>query len=81
MSRDIAAEMNPDMIFFDGLDEALIGVVERPGMHPVACYSYRKMVLSLVVGSDMSMEEAEEYLDHNTLCVNLGEHTPVVLWD
>lgn len=36
------AENNPDMLFCDGFDDAILGVIYRSGGNPVACYSIKK---------------------------------------
>jgi len=73
----------------DGFDDAILGVVEGwfpaekgPGasQHCVVCYDYRKCV-EILVAQDMSEEEAEEYLQYNTLGSYVGSMTPVFLFN
>jgi len=77
VTREELAEVsgNPDMLFCDGFDSALMGFVHRSGMTPVACYSVAKMVETLK--KDMTEEEAFEYLEFNVFGAYVGEFTPV----
>ena len=59
----------------DGLDEAIIGTVERFGMSPVLAYDYDK-VIELLMKDGTSEEEAIEWFDHNTLGSWVGDGTP-----
>jgi hypothetical protein len=75
--------MNEDTLMIDDLDDALIGVcmtwhgnmmVER------AIYSGELIVDRLVETSDMTEEEAIEYIDFNIIGAYVGETTPIVMW-
>ena len=59
----------------DGLDEAIIGTVERFGMSPVLAYDYDK-VIKLLTKDGMNEEEAIEWFDYHTLGAWVGEGTP-----
>lgn len=73
------AEMFPEIILWDGLDGALIGVAERCGMDPVAAYDYGECIRILRDQSDMSQEDAVEYFEFNVLGAYVGEKTPIVV--
>jgi hypothetical protein len=75
--------MNEDTLMIDDMDAALIGVcmtwhgnmlVER------AIYSGEIMVEMLVETSDMTEEEAIEYIDFNIIGAYVGETTPIIMW-
>lgn len=75
--------MNEDTLLIDDLDEALIGIcmtwhgdmmVER------AIYSGELIVERLVATSDMTEEEAIEYIDVNMVGAYVGESTPIIMW-
>jgi hypothetical protein len=75
--------MNDDTLFFDDLDEALIGVcmtwhgdmlVER------AIYSGEIIVERLVEANGMTEEEAIDFVDAKLVTEYAGESTPIVMW-
>jgi hypothetical protein len=75
--------MNDDTLFFDDLDEALIGVcmtwhgdmlVER------AIYSGEIIVERLVEANGMTEEEAIDFVDAKLVTEYVGESTPIVMW-
>lgn len=47
----------------------------------VVCYDYAKCVEILKAKSEMTEEEAEEFLNFNTLGAYVGETTPLFLHD
>lgn len=76
--RDTIVESYPDteFIFFDGFDEALLGVVERFNDHPVTLYDEEHCIEILVEDQGMEHEEALEYFDYNVKGAYLGKSTP-----
>lgn len=74
--RDHLADANPDALFCDGFDDALIGVAERFGMDPVALYD-RDKYLAILIEGGASEEEAEEFFSYNVIGAWAGEGTPV----
>jgi hypothetical protein len=71
--RENIAEINEELLIADGFDDAIIGVSED-GNHVV--YDSGKMVGILVERDGMTYEEAREFLEFNTFCAYVGEHTP-----
>jgi hypothetical protein len=75
--QDCIAEVNPDALYADGLEDAAIGyTLNTHGEHVVA-YDYDRCVEALVTRDGMSHEGAEEYLSFNTLCAYVGPHGPI----
>ncbi len=74
--RERLSEQNPDMVFMDGFDDALIGSCLSFDKVPVACYDV-EIILKLHIESGMSPEEAWEYFEYNQLGSYVGEGTPV----
>lgn len=74
--KEHVSEVNEEMLFADGFENALIGYVERFGQPPLALYDRRKCILILMVHDGMSGEEAENYFEFNTLGAWMGENTP-----
>ena len=76
--KEILAEENPEALLWDGFDAALIGVVRRACKPSLALYSASKCV-QVLCADGMDYDEAREYLDFNTFCAYMGEHTPCFL--
>jgi hypothetical protein len=70
------SETYPDLLKADGLDEAIIGVVERMGTQAI-CYDTDKVIEILM--RDMTEDEAWEYFQYNIAGAWVGEHTPFFL--
>lgn len=75
MSRDFISEVNEEMLFADGFDDALIGYVERFGQPPLALYD-REKCIGILMQEGMSHEEAEEFFEFNVIGAWMGENTP-----
>lgn len=67
------------MLLADGLEDAFVGVGRRCGQKDVAVYSIQKAIDVLVTRDGMSAEEAEEYLEFNSIGAWMGDETPVWL--
>jgi hypothetical protein len=74
--REQIAETDPDILFMDGHDDALIGIAMRFGMNEVACYDYDKVIAGLRKGG-MTDEEAQEWFEFNQIGSWVGDYTPV----
>lgn len=73
-----------DVVLFDGMEDAFIGVAERfveGGHRHFAVYSYRKMVDILTLEPGTTSEDAVEYLEFNTVGLYAGPGTPAILRD
>ena len=73
----IAAEINEDMLFADGFDDALVGYVERSGSPSIACYDKYKCID--ILAEDMTHDDAIEYFYFNVVGSYVGENTPCFL--
>jgi hypothetical protein len=66
-------------IILDGLDDAIIGIVEEFGNGPRILYS-KSIILNILCERDlMTMGEAEEFFDYNIIGLYAGEQNPVFL--
>jgi hypothetical protein len=64
-------------VLLDGLDEAIIGIVEDFGNGPRILYC-KSTILQILQQRDlMTEQEAEEYYDYNILGLYAGEQNPV----
>jgi len=71
-----AIEDYPELVQADGLEEAIVGVINRLGTQAL-CYDLDKVINILM--RDMSKEEAWEYFYYNIEGCYVGENTPVYL--
>jgi hypothetical protein len=74
--KEHIAELNPDALFADGFDEALIGYVERCGTEAIAVYDEHVCVSILMQRDGMECTEAQEFFDFNVKGSYVGENTP-----
>jgi hypothetical protein len=63
-----------DVLFADGLDEAIIGFAENEWK---VVYSKQKCVDYLHEVEGMDLEDAIEFLDYNTFSAYVGSNTPI----
>jgi hypothetical protein len=77
MMMDIS-DLNPEALFADGFEDALVGYVEQFNK-VLAAYSRERCVDILMKRDDMDWDEAEEFFTHNVLGSYVGENTPVFL--
>ena len=77
--RELLSEENPDALFADGLDDALVGVARRCGQPTLAVYDYEKCVEVFMSREGMSYEDAIEWMEFNVVGAWLGEGTPIWL--
>jgi len=72
------SELNPEALTADGFDDALVGIVYRKCMEPIALYDRAKCI-SILMKQGMSRELAEEYFCFNVDDAWVGEGTPAFL--
>ena len=79
IDNDDINEFAEGAIILDGLDDAIIGIVEEFGNGPRILYS-RDRILSILCERDgMSIEEANEFYSYNIIGLYAGEQNPVFL--
>ena len=54
-------DANPEAVFFDGLDDAIIGMAYRYNDDPLVAYSQERIIE--ILSRDMEHEDAVEYFD------------------
>tara|TARA_R110000744_G_scaffold99727_1_gene192390 strand:- start:2 stop:259 length:258 start_codon:yes stop_codon:yes gene_type:complete len=72
--REQIVDLNPDALFADGLDDALIGY-DSNGF--CAVYDYTNCVD--ILQKDMTPEEAHEYMEFNVISAFVGDFTPMFI--
>ena len=70
------AEVNPDALFADGFEGALIGYVQQFSKPPLALYDHKKCIEILVKRDGMDFDEAHEFFSFNVQGSWVGENTP-----
>ena len=77
MSIEQLAELNPEALTPDGLEDAYIGYTVNQHHAHVAVYSVEKCIDILMTRDGMSWHDADEYLSFNTLGAFVGENGPL----
>jgi hypothetical protein len=72
-------EIAEGAILLDGLDDAILGIVEEFGNGPRILYSKNKILNILSERDGMTWSEAEEFYDYNILGLYAGEQNPIFL--
>lgn len=75
--RDEISELDPEALYMDGFDDAIIGIATRCGQPLLVVYSYDKCIE--VLAKDMTEQEAEEYMSFNVEGAWVGERTPIIV--
>jgi len=70
-------ETYEELMFADGFDEAIVGVVECCGSPTVVCYDVSRCIKLLT--DQMSYEDAVEYFHFNVAGAYMGPLTPMWL--
>jgi hypothetical protein len=77
-TEEINVEYGP--MYCKGFDDCIMGEAIVHG-NDVVVYSMKKMIQTLMKNDGMSLEEAEEFLIHNTWYAYMGIFTPVYFDD
>lgn len=82
----------PEVILFEGLDDAILGLVAVKGRTPIVVYDREQVIAHFIadaepndgLAADEARQQAEEYVDFNVTDAYCGEGTPGFLtrpWD
>jgi hypothetical protein len=74
-----AEEHEVTLVFFDGFDDAIVGVTYRHGMEPVVLYDRARCIGILTERDGMDPDEAEDFFGVNTEGTWVGAETPAFL--
>lgn len=77
IDREALAEIAPEILLADGLEDAFMGVTINTHHAHVAVYDYDKCVETLMRRDGMTYEEADEFLEFNTVCAYVGPFSPL----
>ena len=67
------------LVFYDGLDDAFLGICEQYTGPPIALYDRTAAIEILAEGLEGDIEGAEEYFEFNVAGAFVGEQTPAFL--
>jgi len=76
--KEVFCEIDPDLMFVDGFEDAIVGVAERCSTPPVVVYD-REKCLEILVAGGLTYEEAVEYFEFNVAGAWFGDRTPFFL--
>ena len=76
--EEIMPDRNPDALFMDGLDDAIIGIGQQFTHDPVVVYDERR-IIEVLRSWGMEEQEAEEYFSFNIQGSWVGENTPIII--
>lgn len=79
--EDLLEGWNDKALFFDGLDEAIVGMATQFRNAPLVIYSRSSILFILRVRDGMTYEDAEEYMSFNIEGSWMGPNTPLILVD
>jgi hypothetical protein len=75
---ELIGDEGQTLLFANGHDDAIIGIVERDGI-PLVVYDTAKIIKLLRTRDRMSRDEAEEFFEYNVAGTWMGEQTPLFL--
>ncbi len=92
LAEELLADSNPEALFMDGFDDAIIGIAERPNLGPIVAYDEAKIIeiltnqmepdLDDLDGRDeieVKLEMALDYYGYNVKSAWMGESTPIII--
>ena len=72
-----AIEGDDNLLWADGLLNAVIGIATRADGMRVVCYSIEKIIEVFMKRDGMTEEEAYEFYEFNVACAWVGDKTPI----
>ena len=76
--EDLYSDDEPEILFADGYDEAILGTT-WDGERTRVGYKVEEMLNILMERDEMTYDEASEYFDFNIAGSNMGVYTPLYL--
>ncbi len=76
--REQLEEVSPEIVLFDGLEDAFLGVCRRFNQEPIAIYDYYRCI-EIRMKDGGTYEDASEFHEFNTMGAWVGDHTPAFL--
>ena len=73
--KDIISDINPEALFADGFDEAIVGYEANF----TVVYDYSKCMKVLMKRDGMTEHEAHEFMEFNVVGAYVGDFTPIFI--
>ena len=68
-----------DLIKFDDLDDAIIGVTVGNYEESTIAYDYNKCIIIIATLHNLDLNSAKEYLNFNIVNAYIGKQTPIFI--
>lgn len=79
-AEEALSELNPDALFMDGLDDAIIGVtVGQAGQKNLVVYDEDLIIKTLMKDEEFSEEECWDHYGFNIQGAYVGDDTPIII--
>ena len=75
--KEVIAEHNPEALFADGHDHAIMGYATDGRV----IYSVNQIIEGLMNRDGMTKEEADEFFSFNIECAYVGDYTPLYMYE
>ena len=75
--KEAIAEHNPEALFADGHDHAIMGYATDGRV----IYSVDQIICGLMNRDGMTKEEADEFFSFNIECAYVGDYTPIYMYE
>ena len=79
LSVEEIAELNPEAMLADGLDDAILGMCVQFGSQPIVAYDYEKCIKILMDRDGLDRRDAIDYMEFNVVGAYVGLNTPVFI--
>jgi len=78
-AEEMLEDINPEALFMDWFDEAIIGVTTgQPGMEAVVVYD-EDLIIRKIMEDGTSDEDAWDHYGFNIQGAYVGPHTPIIV--
>jgi hypothetical protein len=78
--KNTLIENESETLFADGFEDAIIGIGEQGGIRKaLVVYDRQKCIEILMKRDGMTLEEADEFFEFNTVGSWVGDYTPIFL--
>ena len=77
--NEYLTDENPNALFANGFDEAILGYTQRMNQPPLIAYSVDTMLDIMVTRDGMTYEDAVEHFEYNIAGGWIGENTPMFI--
>jgi hypothetical protein len=75
--KEVIAQHNPEALFADGHDHAIMGYTTDG----TVVYSVNQIIRGLMKRDGMTEEEAGEFFIFNIECAYVGDYTPIYMYE